>query len=227
MVKADAVEATPLLQRSLRNLLMAVPSQGVPSAAFRTACGWFSANAEILLLQDAWGPQLQLCFSLAQQVGGTQQQIDWVRVQAMAEAPATLGGKLAQNSVIRMCLATEGTIIAGMTFVSRDDVDALLAEMNLAFNAAEEVAADDMDQMTYRALVALHGGVSYFLTESARPLPRMVSFQFARVMPSLVMANRLYPSETKPGAARADELVAENNIVHPAFMQPTGRALSQ
>ena len=85
----------------------------------------------------------------------------------------------------------------------------------------EEIAADDMDQMTYQALVRLHAAVTFFLVETARPLPRMLNFQFGAPMPTLVAAYRLYAD-----AGRADELRAENKVVHPAFMRPFGKALS-
>jgi prophage DNA circulation protein len=49
----------------------------------------------------------------------------------------------------------------------------------------------------------------------------MLNFAFARVMPTLVLAHRLYAD---PG--RADQLLAENKIVHPAFAPAAGRGLS-
>jgi prophage DNA circulation protein len=49
----------------------------------------------------------------------------------------------------------------------------------------------------------------------------MVQFAFGGSMPTLVMAQRLYAD-----ASRADELRDENKVVHPAFMLPTGMALS-
>jgi prophage DNA circulation protein len=227
MFKIDAEEAYPLLQRATKTLLAAVPSQGLYGSSFRTACWWLYANADRLVIADAAGPQIALCFTLAQQIGATQPQLASVRTTVLTETPVSLGARLIMNTIVRICLATEGTVIANMTFVSRDDVDALRLQMNDAFNAAEEVAADDMDQMTYRALVALHGGITTYLVETARPLPRLVPYVFATIMPSLVMGNRLYPSTRKPGAARADELRAENKVIHPAFMPPAGRALSQ
>jgi prophage DNA circulation protein len=56
---------------------------------------------------------------------------------------------------------------------------------------------------------------------TARPLPRLLPYQFARVMPTLVLAQRLYAD-----ASRADEIRAENHVVHPLFCPLTGFALS-
>jgi prophage DNA circulation protein len=78
-----------------------------------------------------------------------------------------------------------------------------------------------MDQATFQVIVALHAALNGFLTSTARPLPMMLKFIFAKSMASIVMAHRLYAD-----ASRADELRVENKTVHPAFMRMTGRALS-
>jgi prophage DNA circulation protein len=115
----------------------------------------------------------------------------------------------------------EAQLIAAMAFVSRQDVDDMLIGIVIPFNDAEEIAADEMDQETYQALIGLNAALVNHLITTARPLPRMVNYQFADVMPSLVVAYRLYAD-----ASRADEIVAENKIVHPLFCPTTGRGLS-
>jgi prophage DNA circulation protein len=94
--------------------------------------------------------------------------------------------------------------------------------VNTAFDAAEEQAADEMAQESYRALIELRSSMVYFLTETARPLPRMLAWEFSQVMSTLILAQRLYYD-----ANRADELRDENHIVHPAFCPRVGRALSK
>jgi prophage DNA circulation protein len=59
------------------------------------------------------------------------------------------------------------------------------------------------------------------LVQTALPLPRMLQYQFAQILPSLVMAYKLYDD-----ASRADEVRDENKIVHPAFCPLAGEALS-
>ena len=108
-----------------------------------------------------------------------------------------------------------------MTFVSRGDVDTVIQSLIQPFEDAEEIAADSMDPATFQALVALHGAITNHLVKTALPLPRMLMFQFFDTLPSLVLAHRLYAD-----AGRADELVAENKIVHPLFCPTVGRALS-
>lgn len=209
------------MQRSITVLLGAVPTSGRPGADFRTACDALIANAESLIQTDLAGPPLQACFDLARSAGATQAQLASVRSQALTEKPVTIGANMITGSIIEMCLATEGRVIADMTFTSRQDVDALKLQMNAIFAEVEEYLADAMDQMSYRAAVQLHSAIIQYLVQTARPMPRMLSFAFTQSMPTLVMANRLYAD-----ASRADELLAENKVVHPAFMLPSGQALS-
>lgn len=217
----DAEQAAPIVQRSLAALLGAVPSQGRTGASFRFQCGTVSANAEALIAADAVGPPLANCFDLAKATGATQPQLARVRNQTLAESPTLLGAILIKNSIVRLCLATEGTVIAGMRFTSRQDVDALQLQVNTIYAGVEETAADEMDQMTFQALIGLHAAITNFLVTSERPLPRMLRFAFNQSMPTLVTAQRLYAD-----AGRADELLVENKVVHPAFMRATGIGLA-
>ena len=221
MKRADAIEAAPLVQRALTNLIETVPAQGRAGSDARTAINDTRVAALALCIDDAMGPPLANCFTLAQQAGSTMQQIDVVRQLVEQEAPASLGGQLMQNACIRLCLSTEASIVAGMTFVSRQDVESIKLQLYQPFQDAEEIAADDMDQMTFQALIALHGAVTNHLVATARPLPRMVTFMFYEPLPSLVIAYKLYDD-----ASRCDELREENKVVHPAFCPPTGQALS-
>jgi prophage DNA circulation protein len=221
MNKKESQQAAPILQRSLAVLVGVVPSSGRAGSDLRTACGALSANAEILLLADQVGPPLAECFDLARAAGATQAQLAAVRNETLTETPTMLGAVLIKNSIIQLCLVAEGNVIASMVFTSRQDVDALRLEINTVFVGVEETVADDKDQMTYQSIVSLHAAITYFLTQTARPLPRVLQFAFAAPMPTLVTAMRLYSD-----GGRADELRAENKVVHPAFMPPTGQALS-
>jgi prophage DNA circulation protein len=222
MDRQDAKAATPIVQQALRLLLMAAPTQGRPGADLRTACNDLIVDAEALLIANTLAQPLADCFDLAQQTGITQPQLAAVRTTIEQLTPTLLGAVLVQNSIIRLCLVTEAQVIAGMTFVSREDVDVLKAQINDAFNAAEEIAADDMAQMTYQGLIGLHAALMYYLIETQRPLPRMLKYEFYQIMPSLKLAYRLYAD-----ASRADEVRAENKIVHPAFCPRQGYGLSQ
>jgi prophage DNA circulation protein len=93
--------------------------------------------------------------------------------------------------------------------------------INATFATLENIVADAMDSLLYMALIRLNAATTHFLTETARPLPRMLAFRFAAPLSTLVAAHRLYDD-----AGRADELRQENKVVHPAFMKQEGVALS-
>jgi prophage DNA circulation protein len=221
MYKEEAIEAAPICERVLGYLLTLAPTRGRPGADLRTAVGKFLAHAEELIQHDESGPPLDQIFDLARITGISRAHVGWVRRTAAKESPVTIGAAIIKNALIHFALATEARIIANMSFTSRQDVEVLRTDMNNAFEPMEEIAADDMAQMTYQALIGLHAAVSFYLIETARPLPRMIGFRFFESLPSLVLAYRLYSD-----ASRADELRVENKIVHPAFMKLTGRALS-
>jgi len=221
MFRPDAKEAVPICNRVLTYMLALAPTRGRPGSDLRTAVGDFLADAESLIANDQAGPPLDAIFELARVTGLTQPQIESVRLAAVAETPKLLGAVLIQNALIRFCLAYECRIIADMAFVSRQDVDNIKNIMMAAFEPSQELAADDMDQAAYMALVQLHAALAFHLDQTARPLPRILTYAFMDVLPTLVLAYRLYAD-----AGRADEVRAENKIVHPAFGLREGNALS-
>jgi prophage DNA circulation protein len=221
MDKADAEEAAGIVQRMMIQLAATVPSVGRMGSDARTAISDVRATAYLLLRADALGPPINGAFVAARTSGATQPQLEAIRTSVEAETPQTLGGVLIQNIGIELCLVTEAEIIAATTFVSRQDVAALKKALQNPFQDAIEIAADDMDQLTYQGLTALYAAVTNHLVTTARPLPQLLNYQFAQVMTTLTIAYRLYADAT-----RADEIRAENKIVHPAFCPLTGVALS-
>ena len=221
MFKADTQEAVPICARVLIHMLAVTATRGRTGADMRTAIGDFLAYSPSLIQNDLAGPPLADIFDKSVLAGITLAQLDSVRATAAEEAPQSVGAVLIRNALINFTLATQGKVLLATKFDSYDDAYTMKLNMNAAFAPMEEIAADDMDQMTYQALVRLHAAVTFFLVETARPLPRMLNFQFGAPMPTLVAAYRLYAD-----AGRADELRAENKVVHPAFMRPFGKALS-
>jgi prophage DNA circulation protein len=146
----------------------------------------------------------------------------YIHNKTSTEIANSVGAQLIKNSIIYITLAHTARVLADVQFTSRDDVNYMREMVNTAFDAAEEQAADEMAQESYRALIELRSSMIYFLTETARPLPRMLAWEFSQVMSTLILAQRLYYD-----ASRADELREENHIVHPAFCPRVGRALSK
>jgi hypothetical protein len=221
MYKSDVDEAVPICQRVLLYALTTVATRGRPGSDVRSAIGAFIVNAPTLLRNDLAGPPLADVFDKLVAAGVTIPQLNAVRAKAELETPVTVGGELVTNSLIYFTYSATGTILSGMMFTSRDDVNAMRLLLNDAFAVMEEVAADEMDQMTFQALIRLHAAIMFYLIETARPLPMMLNFQFGSSLPTLIIAYRLYAD-----ASRADELRDENKVVHPAFAPRIGRALS-
>ena len=222
MKKTDAREAGQILARTMEALLGTVPaSQGRAGSDVRRAVGDLLAHAPTLLHNDEAGEPTALCFENARLANVTMVKFAGVIRVTAAETPVTLGGILTKNSLIQFALATVSHVIADMTFESRQDADKVRAQFKEIFTLAAEQAADDMDTTTYLALVTLHAALVNHLLETARPLPRIMRYRFARPLPTLVAAYRLYDD-----ASRCDDLRAENKVVHPAFMRREGLALS-
>jgi hypothetical protein len=221
MDKVDALDAAPIVARCMGNLLKTLSAVGRTGSDARQQISQTQVAAYAYLRADTIGPELDECFEYARQAGATFYQMEQVRVLTSLEKPATLGGTLIQNSLLQWCLATEGEIIADMTFVSRQDVEKVKQQIQQPFLDQEEQAADDMDQMVYQALVGLHGAIVTHLCDTERPLPRMLGYQFAAPSNTLVVAYRLYSD-----AGRADQVRDENKIIHPAFAPATGQALT-
>jgi hypothetical protein len=221
MDKVDATEGAAIAQRVLGYLAKTVPPAGRAGADARNIIGDTIANAYVWLRLDSFGPPFSNCFWLTWQAGATFQQIEIVRRFTEQEAPTTVGGTLVKNSGIGLCLVTMSRCIAGMSFVSRQDVEAIKKQIQLPFNEAEETAADEMDQQAFQNIVSLYAAITNHLVTTARPLPRMLGYQFNKVLSTLVIGYKLYDD-----ASRGDEVRAENKIVHPLFCPVQGLALS-
>jgi prophage DNA circulation protein len=222
MESADIKEAAPIIVRTMEALLKTTRQKpGRAGSELRHAVGDLVANVLELLRDDKAGEPMAECFETAREAGATLPSLESVRRVTVAEAPITLGALLTKHCLIQFCLVEQSRVIADMAFKSRQDANAVRDHVNIAFADAEGVAADAMDAMTYRALIELHAAVMFHLVETARPLPRLVRFQFAAPLPTLVIGYRLYDD-----ASRADEVRAENKVVHPAFTRPYGLALS-
>jgi prophage DNA circulation protein len=221
MFKDDAIEAAAICKTVLTALLTWTGTAGRSGADLRTAALDFIAHATVLLYNRQAGDPLANVFALAVTAGITIPQIEQVRSTAAAQAAASVGAMVTRDSLVQLSLATIGTVLGNTTFKSREEVEAQRSVLNGVFATTEEALADSMDSETYLDVISLHAAISRYLTVTAQPLPRVLPFQFAEPLTTLVAAYRLYTD-----ASRADELRDGNDVVHPAFMPPTGYALS-
>src|SRR5262245_30715487 len=159
MNEPDAKEAAPIVRRAMRRLISFVPQRGRPGSEARTAIGSLITSAFFHLRVDSIGPELEICFMYAREAGVTIYQIEDIRRATQQEQTRTVGATLIRDSIILFCLATAAHVIAGMTFVSREDVARIRKAVQSPFLYSEEYAADAMDQAGYRAIVELHAAI--------------------------------------------------------------------
>ena len=224
MDKADLNEtmsATKLVLAALLDTLSG--STGKAGAQLNYLCGKLRVNGPKQLNvggYDFWA-DLVACFEAAPLAGATFLGMDTVRLVARALTPSSLPAVALKNFATRMALAEQARILSATTFTSRQQLDAVFDQIDVAFNDAELVAADNMDNVAYRALIAIHAAVSNDLATRSFTLPRMTTYKMPIRMPALTLAQRIYYDPSRSG-----ELIAENRPIHPLFMPSSGVALS-
>lgn len=219
---ANIAEATSVLTGMLTALNGTAAGQlGIPGSQLFLAIGDLIAAGEAALRASALGASLLAVFELATTAGATRAGMRTVLSAMTAAAPKSALAAAVANAGIELSLVEIARILAATTFTSSNDVSVTIASNNTDFALAEETVADAGDVGTYQALVALHGAVTRDLVKRSLQLPILVAYSFPRSLPSVAMAWRLYADST-----RADELVAQNKVIHPAFMPAQGVALS-
>jgi hypothetical protein len=221
MTSDEADEVLSIVKRICPVVMSsAIDTSGNAGTALRRCVGMMHADFNMIDL-TAFGVAFSLSIDLARHCKATLVTIDRVRKAALAEKPMTLPAVQTVLAMVRLTLACEARIISFMKFKSREEVDALAVQMHAAFSQASEVAADDLDAGIYMQIIRLHGDVTRHLADRGRILPRVVAYNHQVVMPALRMAQRAYGD-----ASRYQELIDENDVVHPAFMPMQGKMLA-
>lgn len=224
MNSVDLNEAISVMKTVIGSLSATiVGSTGALGAQARYLCGSLSINAGVEMQAGGiFWVSFAACFEAVQQAGATFENMEVVRSTAEALKPTGLPAIAVRNFAVRMSLAEQARILAAMTFTSRIDIDRYFDIINASFDAAELLAADNHDNIAYLALLSIHSAVSNDLANRSRPLPRMTTFSFTNSLPSLNLAQRIYGDPS-----RADEIAAENKVIHPLFMPSVIDALSE
>ena len=219
-IKNEFAEIRGILKRTTDNLIGFNGMVGRPGAELRLVVGDLNVRAASYLIDGTFADRLLSAFTLATGAGITLEWMDRVIAQLVAETPTELtANSVVQNSLI-FALAQEGRIIRATEYKSREDVDATMKRMKEWFDIIKDMIADTMSGPAYQAFLDLAAGITRYLTDVARPLPRMLRYQLAP-MPALAASQFIYGD-----GSRYEELVAENKVVHPAFMPRVLQALS-
>jgi hypothetical protein len=218
---AELDEITAIVRRTTANLLIFNGMRGETGAALRQACGDLNARVAVYVVDGTFANRMLNCFLLATAAGMTLDWMDQVIAGLVAEQPTTVITSSVVQNLLIMSIAQDGRIIAATVYTSRDDVDATMFRMNNWFETIKDIIADTMSGPGYEAFITLAGAITRHLTDSARPLPRMLYYNLASTMPGLLASQFIYGD-----GSRSEELAAENKVVHPLFMPRTLRGLS-
>lgn len=221
-LSAEKTDIDGIVYRMMDNLAGSVPSQaGTDAAALRYKIGDLRANHMSYLYDKSFTAKLQDCFNLAASLNAVLLGLAQVREGLFAETATGVYATSVITTSILICLATEATVILDVQFSSRDDIDAMMSKMASAFDTAQEFVADIHDPLIFQSLIKLGGSLINHLANTARPLPRIITFNLNATLPALALSNRIYYDPN-----RYQELINENKVVHPAFMPRDIRGLS-
>ncbi|WP_246282202.1 hypothetical protein [Paraburkholderia caffeinitolerans] len=134
----------------------------------------------------------------------------------MAGMQTAIGGLVRTTVVAQMAIASTSYQPS-----SADDAASVRDSIVSLIDDEVTTAGDAGDDETYAALRALRTAVIADLNSRGASLPAMTTFSFASSLPALSLASRMYRD-----ASRADEIVAEANPIHPAFMPTSFAALA-
>lgn len=213
-------EIEGIVVRSTDQLLAFSNATGRSASALRYAVGDVRAHINRYVRDGTFGRRLMICYRLATDAGISVTWMDNVLKQLTSETPSDLAAvAVVQNSIL-FALAQDARILGKTEFTSREDVEIMLKRMKNWFDIAIELAAGQKANPSYTALITLAGSITRYLADTARPKPRMLEYQVIP-MPGLTLSQFIYSE-----GSRAEELAAENKIVHPAFFGHRVRALS-
>lgn len=222
-LNTERAEVDGVMGRLLDNLSLTISSQvgDKAGAMLRQKIGDLRVNYAFYLADGIFSDKLLEFLTLTRQNNAKLASIATVRDRLFLEEP--VGGVsigIVQVAVV-FCLSAESRMITDIEFVSRDDVDAMIKTMKIAFDKGRDLAADAIDSFSYQTLTFLAGALISHLSSTARPLPRMVAFKMAIPMPALALSNLIYYT-----AERYQEVIDENHVVNPAFCPRQIRGLS-
>jgi hypothetical protein len=220
--EVDKIEE--IVEKTTNQLLKAVPPR--PSQKLRYSVGDIQAHCGLYIADGTFGERLKEVYKLAQQSGIEISWFNWILDYIADE----FGGEVEDlelsaisvlQSTILFVMAQEGRIVAGTVYTSRDDVDAAMKSFEGYFERIKHAVADNLSGPGYEALLTVMAGITRYLTDVARPLPRMVNFELPETFPCLAVSQRVYGN-----GSRSEEIAAENHVIHPAFCRRQLRVLS-
>jgi hypothetical protein len=213
-------EIEGIVYRSTAELMAFGSGVGRAGSELRAAVGDIRAHINRFVADGSFGRRLLTCYQLATKAGISVHWMDNVLKQLISETPTTLIAAMVVQASVLFALAQDARIIRTMDFRSREDVEAMLKKMKDWFDVTKDLASEQRDNPIYNQIVSLGGALTRYLADTARPLPRMLSYNFDP-SPALKLSMSIYAE-----GGHSEEIIAENKVVHPAFCPIQIKALS-
>lgn len=124
--------------------------------------------------------------------------------------------------IIVLCSAAMATAASDSNPTSRDEAEQITKRVANQLDAALLVAGDRADDDLYGELLLVRSSFLEAMSAISGGLSELMQFNSAQPLPALTLASRLYQD-----ASRADELIQESSVPHPAFMPVSMKVLRQ
>lgn len=124
--------------------------------------------------------------------------------------------------IIVLCTGAMTSSAAEANPTSRDEAERLAQRVSQQLDEALVVVGDRADDELYNALLSIRTAYISTMMERSSGLSDLMLVTMTQPIPALTLANRLYQD-----ASRADELIQEALVPHPAFMPLTMKVLRQ
>jgi prophage DNA circulation protein len=124
--------------------------------------------------------------------------------------------------IIVLCTGAMTSSAADANPTSRDESEQLTQRVSQQLDEALLLVGDRADDELYNALLSIRTAFISTMMERSSGLSDLMLVTMTQPIPALTLANRLYQD-----ASRADELIQEALVPHPAFMPLTMKVLRQ
>ena len=124
--------------------------------------------------------------------------------------------------IIVLCSGAMAAAASESNPTSRAEAEQITRRVANQLDAALLVAGDRGDDDLYSGLLQVRTSFLDTMNTLSAGLSELMQFNSAQPLPALTLANRLYQN-----AGRADELIQESNVPHPAFMPTSMKVLRQ
>ncbi len=138
-----------------------------------------------------------------------------------SESSQQLAGTM-NTLIVVLCTGAMTDAAADYNPTSRNEAEEITQRVAGQLDTALLLAGDRGDDDLYTALMDVRTAFLNTMAQTSSGLSELMQINTAVPVPALVLANRLYQD-----ASRANELIQEASVPHPAFMPTTMKVLRQ